>query len=787
MKKFFASFFMLRSPRTAAMFALAYLAAVNLLVACTVWNILMEQQEGMSMARLLFKLVLHLKLSPLSTAALLITVCVLLSAYGLALWGIGLYGLLAETFEKKWLRGLLAGIGVLFVLPLPGLLLLPGLLKNKRYLPALAALAGSAAFAIAPFNLISPLSAIEAGLLLYCLAVSGTTDPEKFSWRFAVPLGAGAALCLLLVGCDLKLGHDVKIEQEKLARLAGRPAKIEEFKASLAQGLAPDTEPLKTLLAHTEGVNKLLRNEHDPAEAQALLAEIRRKHAPYTRALEEFLRLPVGKFAQKIPENDYMTGLPTPELSACRRAASFLCLKMNAFPRDKKNVAECSGGLIKLRDWLTEEPFLIGPMTRMVIESYRLEALGNAFAQGQLTRAEFAELLGPEPDWERVLFRGGADEALFFPGDIMLALESIWKERRDFLLPLFLRIPFLRDWRLVLRRVQGYCPNQAGRPAKMKKTPRNDYFFPALMIGDGLEVMFGAGARLRNRRRMVCLAVEVAEYRRKHGRLPESLAFLPKVPLSTLDKTPLMYAKTADGFRIFCRTDKGKIPEANDGRYSLSFRLAPLRADGLSIPAVWETLCEKPGCTGGKIFSRPEWRQFFARAKKDPALFEFLLSRFPSAKETKIHICNWGNASEGVLAVFAAERITGRSGLDYDGPDPGLRTAVREARNAVPKHTPLKKVLAAPTSCAELRNFFRKAYREKADARGGAMSVSLFIVDGLPERIAQYAPLWFFADNAVTGQNWLLYVKFLSTPADRRDGWHFLGWAAPRRKRLGPR
>ena len=80
MKKFFESFFMLRSPRGAAMFALAYLAAVNLLVACTVWNILMEQQEGMSMARLLFKLVLHLNLSPLSTAVLLITVCVLLSA-----------------------------------------------------------------------------------------------------------------------------------------------------------------------------------------------------------------------------------------------------------------------------------------------------------------------------------------------------------------------------------------------------------------------------------------------------------------------------------------------------------------------------------------------------------------------------------------------------------------------------------------------------------------------------------------------------------------------------------
>ena len=658
---------MLRSPRGAAMFALAYLAAVNLLVACTVWNILMEQQEGMSVMRVFFKAVFHLKLSPASTAVLLITVCVLLSLYGVILWGIGLYGLLGGTFARKWLRGLLAGVGVLFVLPLPGLLLLPGLFKNKRYIPALAALAGSAAFAIAPFNLISPVSAVEAGLLLYCSAVSGTADPGKFSWRFAVPLGAGAAFYLLLVGCDLKLGHDVKREQERLARLAGRPAKREEFKVHLAQGLAPDAEPLKTLLAHTESVNKLWQVENDPAKAQALLAELRRKHAPYFRALEEFLRLPVGKFAQKIPENGLMTSVLKPELWACRTAGRCLQLKMNAFPRDKKNVAACNSGLIKLRDWLAEDPFLITPLMRISIESIRLEALGNAFAQGELTRAEFSQLLGPEPDWEKALFRGGADEALFFQGDIMLVLESQWMGRGDFLLPLFLRLPFLRDWRLVLRRVQGYCPNQAGRPAKIKKTPRNDYFFPEMIADGGLEAVSGVSAKVRNRRRMVLLAVEVVEYRRKHGQLPESLAFLPKVPLSTLDKTPLMYAKTADGFRIFCRTDKGKIPSVNDGRYSLSFRLA------------------------------------------------------------------------------------------------------------------------APASCAELRKFFRKAYREKTDARGGTVSSGLFNVDKLPERIAQYAPLWFFADSVVTGQNWLLYAKFLSTPTDRSFGWHLLGWAAPRRKRLGPR
>ena len=99
----------------------------------------------------------------------------------------------------------------------------------------------------------------------------------------------------------------------------------------------------------------------------------------------------------------------------------------------------------------------------------------------------------------------------------------------------------------------------------------------------------------------------------------------------------------------------------------------------------------------------------------------------------------------------------------------------------------LQKGRAPSASCPNCGRNFRKAYRKKADARGGTVSSGLFNVDKLPERIAQYAPLWFFADSVVTGQRWLLYAKFLSTPTDRSFGWHFLGWAAPRRKRPGPR
>ena len=71
----------------------------------------------------------------------------------------------------------------------------------------------------------------------------------------------------------------------------------------------------------------------------------------------------------------------------------------------------------------------------------------------------------------------------------------------------------------------------------------------------------------------------------------------------------------------------------------------------------FDALAEKPGCTGAQVFARPEWRKFFAAAKNDPKRFEFLLTRFSVSKPTQIHICNWENASQGVLAVMSAEML----------------------------------------------------------------------------------------------------------------------------------
>lgn len=114
--------------------------------------------------------------------------------------------------------------------------------------------------------------------------------------------------------------------------------------------------------------------------------------------------------------------------------------------------------------------------------------------------------------------------------------------------------------------------------------------------------------------------------------------------------------------------------------------LAVLSADEISACSkTFEILSQKTGCTGAQVFQRPEWQDFFRAAGKDPKLFEILLSKFPDRGTTQIHICNWDNASQGVLAVMSAEVITGRSWMSYDGDDPEIRNAVKVAEKHFPQ------------------------------------------------------------------------------------------------------
>ena len=143
-------------------------------------------------------------------------------------------------------------------------------------------------------------------------------------------------------------------------------------------------------------------------------------------------------------------------------------------------------------------------------------------------------------------------------------------------MPLFIDVNFHRDYRFALQSFIKACsvpPALSGlEKAELAKVDENEtkcnFYILSGMLLPALGKQYIKSAQITDARQMALLAAEVMEYRKQHGKLPENLSFLPRVPLSKLDHKPLMYEKTREGFRIFSHTDKGEKPDEKDLQYS---------------------------------------------------------------------------------------------------------------------------------------------------------------------------------------------------------------------------
>lgn len=153
----------------------------------------------------------------------------------------------------------------------------------------------------------------------------------------------------------------------------------------------------------------------------------------------------------------------------------------------------------------------------------------------------------------------------------------------------------------------------------------------------------------------------------------------------------------------------------------LLFSAAALFAAAPAAPSfagVWEKLIGEKGCLvsasdvkcslEGSVFAKADWQAFLKAAKKDERIFRFVLSQFSSRKPTEIHICNFRNATEGEIAVFAAQRIAGANWYDYDGHDKELKKIIGTETAA--KVQLLKQVLGNDRLCASLQRYFFRKY-----------------------------------------------------------------------------
>ena len=144
---------------------------------------------------------------------------------------------------------------------------------------------------------------------------------------------------------------------------------------------------------------------------------------------------------------------------------------------------------------------------------------------------------------------------------------------------------------------------------------------------------------------------------------------------------------------------------------------------------MWQQLIEQEGCLlsstdinytiSGSVFEKKLWKNFLNYAQNNKAVFYSIVNKFGSRKATKLHICNFRNATEGEVAVFVAQRIAEKNWYSYDGNNDKLKVIAQ--KKVVVKVLLLKNVIEDKEMCKELQFFFKQQYNLKNKiSRGNA-------------------------------------------------------------------
>jgi hypothetical protein len=473
--------------------------------------------------------------------------------------------------------------------PVSGILLLPIMIHRKFYFSVVFTLAGVLIYGGFFCGMLNVLPALSGGNLCFLLALAFFKDGADFSWHFIKPLIISVSFCIFLLGYDVKLQMDMKSKQAVLSQITGCPANLEEFWEREKQGFPLDRDPLKTLVEkNPENVEFDSTGTYDSASAKKILTEIEQNHPDFIKALEDFWELEPHYVAHQKTEYGLIISILQPELTAFRHGAYISSLQMIADPCNKPKVFKYNRNLTKLRDWLLQSQVLLSHAVAISIERIRIITLKYVLESGQYSNIEFKQLVGEPVNWETSLHLAWGNDATSFSIDkLYLKIYSIDPEFTPAIIsalspnmPLFVHIQSLRDNCFALDYFIKLCSVKADLSALEKyhqtrldeKAMQRNFFIMSAMLLPA-NAVYKNYASIIDTRRMALLAAEVMEYRKQHGKLPEDLSFLSKVPLAKLDHKPLMYEKTKDGFRIFSHTDKGEKPDEKDLQYSYRVRL----------------------------------------------------------------------------------------------------------------------------------------------------------------------------------------------------------------------
>ena len=586
-KKFFYRFFMRKSPRSGAMFGLAWMIFFGAILPISPWIFAKITPDWASDST--FNVIAWAVV-----ALLFFTICLLIYAYGFLTFAKNFYTILRNDLKKSRFWKIPSLIGAVCY-PLAGILLLPIMIKKKRWAVLLVILL-SFVFVFLGYMLDTPMQKwwcfhFGVKFMLFC-AIGASCKKGEFQRKAVYPLFGFGLFGIILLASDFYFYTQIQSRQRELAKVTQCGIGAADWQKRNASGYSINKEPVKSFCKVYMKID--MEKYQTPEEAKKYLAELRKTQADKFIATEKLLELKPQRIAYNwVAPGDTVANLLLPDLECFLTAAHLRILEIRANGADKNVVARCNQDLLQLREWCLHNETLIGKLVAGVVDNRRLYALSYAMASGVYSKAEIIKLIGEAPDWSKQYSETFAsenaikEEAINFlkiasHKDIQHlklrpSVKSVWKHYHKFA-PLFERINIKRDYLFTLNyhltiNSLLYRDDLSGLEKKKlaylnKGFIETECFIASLSVMHELSQLFINLARKGNVRQMALLAAEVMEYRKQHGKLPEDLSFLPQIPLSKLDHKPLMYEKTREGFRIFSHTDKGEKPDAEDLQYS---------------------------------------------------------------------------------------------------------------------------------------------------------------------------------------------------------------------------
>ena len=592
-KKFFYRFFMRKSPRSGAMFGLAWMICFGAILPLAPWlflQMVLQAKYDFNTANIILLL---------TGAILFFTICLLIYAYGFLTFAKNFYTILRNDLKKSRFWKIPAFLSAVWY-ELAGILLLPIVIKKKRWAGLLFILL-SFVFGFLGYMLDTPLQKwwcfhFGVAFMLFC-AIGVIGKKGDFQRKAVYPLFGFGLFGIVLLASDFYFFLQIDQRQSELAKVTQCGIGAADWQKRNSCGYSINKEPVKSFCKVDMKFD--MEKYQTPEEAKKYLAELRKTEIDKFIAIDKLLELKPQRISYNwVEPGEPVAGMLLPDLQCFRTAAKLRILEMRANAADKTVIAKCNQDLLQFREWCLHNETLIGKLVAGAVDNCRLYALSYAMASGVYSKAEIIKLIGEAPDWSKQYSEIFASEHAMTEEfvnhlknvsaeDIQrLEISSVpttfWKFYQKFA-PLFLKTNIKRDHLFTLNyylKINSllYRDDLSGLGKRKLAYLNKDrleiecFISSAVTIPD-LSNLLVRLDRTRDVRQMALLAAEVMEYRKQHGILPDDLTFLPEIPLSKLDHKPFMYEKTREYFRIFSHTDKGEKPDKNDTRFSYWVRL----------------------------------------------------------------------------------------------------------------------------------------------------------------------------------------------------------------------